>query len=423
LNLGLRWDFQQAYGSGDQSYLKLNNLWHNTQPRVGFIYDFTGVGKGKFFINYARFLETPIPLDINVRAGSDTTQTDININVNRLNAPVGSIVTADFGNLGATSTPIDVGLRPQTVDEYTAGFEYEVVKDLAIGFRGIYRAQGNVIEDGSFDDGHTYFLFNPGRRSGGETTEDLACLGDPAHGIAAQCFGKARRYYRALEFTATKRFTNNYQFIASYVFSSLIGNYEGLFRNDNGQSDPNITSLFDLVSLLANTYGRLPNDRPHQFKLDGSYRWPFKLLTGASFRAQSGIPFNALTPHEVYGNNEGFGVPRGTAIVPVVNAVSPGFPNTVDSIGSNRTPTTWNLDLNAYYPIHFGETKQLRLQLDWFNVFNNQRAIRLDETFSINSGIPGVANVPANQFPNPFYGAGQIFQFPSSLRLGVKFQF
>jgi outer membrane receptor protein involved in Fe transport len=423
LNLGLRWDFQQAYGSGDQSYIRLNNLWHNTQPRVGFIYDFTGVGKGKFFINYARFLETPIPLDINVRAGSDTTQTDININVNRLNAPVGSVVTADFGNLGATSTPIDVGLRPQTVDEYTAGFEYEVVKDLAIGFRGIYRAQGNVIEDGSFDDGHTYFLFNPGRRSGGETTEDLACLGDPAHGIAAQCFGKARRYYRALEFTATKRFTNNYQFIASYVFSSLIGNYEGLFRNDNGQSDPNITSLFDLVSLLANTYGRLPNDRPHQFKLDGSYRWPFKLLTGASFRAQSGIPFNALTPHEVYGNNEGFGVPRGTAIVPVVNAVSPGFPNTVDSIGSNRTPTTWNLDLNAYYPIHFGETKQLRLQLDWFNVFNNQRAIRLDETFSINSGIPGVANVPANQFPNPFYGAGTIFQFPSSLRLGLKFQF
>ena len=50
-------------------------------------------------------------------------------------------------------------------------------------------------------------------------------------------------------------------------------------------------------------------------------------------------------------------------------------------------------------------------------------AIRLDETFSINSGIPGVANVPANQFPNPFYGAGTIFQFPSSLRLGIKFQF
>ena len=66
-------------------------------------------------------------------------------------------------------------------------------------------------------------------------------------------------------------------------------------------------------------------------------------------------------------------------------------------------------------------SKQLRFQVDWFNVFNNQRAIRLDETFSINSGIPGVANI--RQFPNPFYGTGTIFQFPSSLRLGVKFQF
>ncbi|HEX8000168.1 MAG TPA: TonB-dependent receptor, partial [Pyrinomonadaceae bacterium] len=420
-NFGLRWDFQQSYGSGDQSYLKLNNFKDNLQPRVGLIWDFTGNGKGKVFVNFARFLETPIPLDLNVRAGSDTTQTDVNINVTRLNAGAGAQVGVggNFGNLGSTSTPIDPDLKPQTVNEATAGFEYEIVKDLAIGFRGIYRHQGTVIEDGSFDDGHSYFIFNPGE----SLTERLACAGDPAAGIAPQCFGRARRYYRAVEFTATKRFTNNYQFIASYVFSSLIGNYEGLFRNDNGQSDPNITSLFDLQSLLANTYGRLPNDRPHQFKFDGSYRTPFKLLIGASFRAQSGIPFNALTPHEVYGNNEGFGVPRGTAVVPAVNVTIPGFPNTVDSIGSTRTPTTYNLDLNAYYPIQFGENRQLRFQVDWFNVFNNQRAIRLDETFSINSGIPGVANVPANQFRNPFYGSGTIFQFPSALRLGLKFQF
>ena len=193
-----------------------------------------------------------------------------------------------------------------------------------------------------------------------------------------------------------------------------------MFRNDNGQADPNITSLFDLVSLLGNSYGRLPNDRPHQFKFDGSYRFPFKLLVGGSFRAQSGIPFNQLIPHPVYGNNEGFNVIRGTAIVPAVLANDPLFPNRVDSIGSNRTPTTMNLDLNAYYPISVGENKEIRIQVDWFNVFNSQRAIRLDETFQINSGIPGVANTAANRLPNPFYGAGTIFQFPSSLRLGIN---
>src|SRR6185295_2394147 len=356
LNGGLRWDYQQARGT-TSSYLKLNNFKDNLQPRLGLIWDFTGTGRGKFFANFARFLETPIPLDINVRAGGDDIQLDKNANVNHLNAGngVNNIIAgaaSGLGCLGCESTPIDAGLKPQTVNEFTGGFEYEVVQDLALGARYIYRNQAQVIEDGSFDDGTTYFLFNPGRRGNGETTEDKACLGIGG-APSAQCFGHARRYYRALELTATKRFTNNYQFIASYVYSSLIGNYEGLFRNDNGQSDPNITSLFDLVSLLNGLYGRLPNDRPHQFKLDGSYRTPWKLLVGASFRAQSGIPFNSLIPHPVYGNNEGFCiagvscVPRGTAIVPTVTAKQTGFPNVVNSIGSNRTPTTFNLDMNA----------------------------------------------------------------------------
>lgn len=409
VNLGLRWDFQQAYSAGGETYLTLNDFVSNTQPRLGFTWDFTGEGRGKVFANFARYLETPIPLDINVRASGNEIQNDFNSNVSRLNGAAGSTVLVAFGNLGNHVTPFDTGLKPQTVNEWTAGVEWGPagLRDLTFGFRGIYRAQDEVIEDGSFDDGTTYFLFNPGRRGTGnfETTEDLACK-DPLIG----CFGPARRYYRALEFTATKRFSNNYQFIASYVYSSLIGNYEGLFRNDNGQSDPNITSLFDLVSLLNGLYGRLPNDRPHQFKFDGSYQWPFKLMTSGSFRAQSGVPFNALVPHPLYGDNEGFCIP-GLSCVPRGTAINP-------FTGSNRTPTTWNLDLGAYYPISLGEGKQLRLQVDWFNVFNRQEAIKQDETFLINSGAPGITPVP-----NPFYGTGTIFQFPSAVRLGVKFQF
>jgi hypothetical protein len=76
------------------------------------------------------------------------------------------------------------------------------------------------------------------------------------------------------------------------------------------------------------------------------------------------------------------------------------------------------LDLGAYYPIQFGETRQLRFQVDWFNVFNSQKGLTLDQTFELNSGVAGVPPVR-----NPFYGSGLIFQFPSALRLGVKFQF
>ncbi|HEX8247069.1 MAG TPA: TonB-dependent receptor [Pyrinomonadaceae bacterium] len=407
LNIGARWDFQQAYGNGGVEYLKLNNFWHNLQPRIGFIWDFTGKGKGKVFANYARYLETPIPLDLNVRAGSGDAQTDKNFNVNTLNAPLNATVATGFGtrNLGHDATPIDADLKPQTVNEWNVGIEYEAMKDLVLGFRGIYRPQGTVIEDGSFDDGTTYFIFNPGE----STTEQLACDN-------GQCFGRARRFYRALEFTATRRFNNNFSFIASYVFSSLTGNYEGLFRNDNGQSDPNITSLFDLTSLLNNTYGRLPNDRPHQFKFNGTYVTPWRVVLSGNFYLQSGAPFNALVPHPVYGNNEGFLNPRGTTIVPT--PIAGGEGGLGNAVGTSRTPTTFNLDLGVYFPIKFGEKRELRFTADWFNVTNTQRAVKLDETFLINSGVTGVAPVA-----NPFFGTGQIFQYPSSLRLGAKFRF
>jgi outer membrane receptor protein involved in Fe transport len=407
INMGLRWDYQQAYGTSS-TYIALNNFISNMAPRLGFVWDFTGRGRGKIYANFAKYIETPIPLDINVRAGGDEIQLDKNINANRVNAPVGSVIfqgsAAGLGCLGCESTPIDSGLKPQSVNEVSAGLDYEVVRDLTLGVRGVYRSMGWVIEDGSFDDGTTYFLFNPGRRGRGlpdETTEDIAC-NSPGIG----CFGHARRYYRALEFTATKRFTQNWQMISSYTYSSLIGNYEGLFRNDNGQSDPNITSLFDLPSLLHNLYGRLPNDRPHQFKLNGTYRTPIKLTFSGNFYAQSGQPFNEFIPHPVYGNNEGLALPRGTAINPIT--------------GRNRTPTTFQLDLGAYYPVALGEKRELRFQFDWFNVTNTQRSIRDDETFTINSGIPGAQGI---QFPNPFYGTGLVFQFPSTVRLGVKFSF
>jgi outer membrane receptor protein involved in Fe transport len=420
-NIGVRWDYEQAYNNDGTSYIKFNNFWDNAAPRLGLIWDFTGKGKGKLYANYATFIETPVPLDVNVRAAGGNVQTDKNFNVDRINGPAGALIVPGVStgstNLGSDATPIDPGLKPQSIGEYSMGIEYEVAKDLALGARGIYRHMRNVIEDGSFDDGDTYFIFNPGRQEPG-TTEANACAGDPASGRIPRCFGRAQRFYRALELTATKRFTNNYQFIASYVFSSLTGNYEGLFRNDNGQSDPNITSLFDLQSLLDRTYGRLPNDRPHQFKFNGSYRTPFKLLVSGNFYIQSGTPFNQLIPHPIYGNNEGFAVQRGTAIVPVVTATQAGFPNIVNSIGSNRTPTTMNLDLGVYYPIKIGEKKELRLTGDWFNVFNSQRALTLDQTFSINSGTASVAPVQ-----NAFYGSALLVQAPSAFSIGAKFSF
>jgi len=79
---------------------------------------------------------------------------------------------------------------------------------------------------------------------------------------------------------------------------------------------------------------------------------------------------------------------------------------------------TYNTDIGVYYPIKVQETRELRLTADWFNVFNTQRAVTLDQTSLINSGITGVPPIT-----NPFWGAALLVQAPSQWRYGAKFSF
>ena len=74
-----------------------------------------------------------------------------------------------------------------------------------------------------------------------------------------------------------KRFSNNFQFIASALWSRLEGNYDGNFQASTGQLDPNLNSAYDYADFSVNNNGRLSNDRPSQFKLDGYYRFDFGL--------------------------------------------------------------------------------------------------------------------------------------------------
>ena len=53
--------------------------------------------------------------------------------------------------------------------------------------------------------------------------------------------------------TATKRYSNNWQLIASYVWSKLEGNYDGTNQISTGQLDPNINSAFDYGDFLINS--------------------------------------------------------------------------------------------------------------------------------------------------------------------------
>ena len=75
-----------------------------------------------------------------------------------------------------------------------------------------------------------YTLTNPGEATPTLAPELGARFEDPIHS------------YDAVEVTLDRPFAGRWSGMASYRWSRLHGTFEGFYRDDNGQSDPGITS-------------------------------------------------------------------------------------------------------------------------------------------------------------------------------------
>ncbi len=406
LKLGVRADAANVTGArsnltigpGLSQGIKLS-FQDQIQPRVGFTWDYAHNGRSKLFAHYGKFYES-IPLDINVRAFGNESYDMYYYWYPDSGLPSrgeGGILPVNPGYLKyhlllGGGTAADNSLGGQYLEEYVLGTEYEVMTNLAVGVKGIYRRLGQVIEDISVDDADTYFITNPGGcyDVNPVTGEEL----DPP-----TCFPYPSRIYRGVELSVNKRFSDNWQMYASLLWSRNKGNYGGLFRQDNGQLDPNITSLYDLPSLLKGAYGLLPNDRKWQFKAFGSYKWDFGLVTGVNFSWMSGVPISRLGSHEIYGGDERFIGNRGEW---------------------GRTPTLMDMDLHLAYPFKMGDF-DLELMLDVFHVFNMQQITSVDETYSYCYSDEEDASDPTCL--NSRWGNATAYQSPRNYRLGIKFSF
>lgn len=228
-------------------------------------------------------------------------------------------------------------------------------------------------------------------------------------------FVKPIRRYNAVEFELDKRFSNHWLAFVNFRWGNLWGNYEGAFRNDNGQSDPGISSLFDftpgLLGLLGDQFlpGYLSTDRRTVGNLFLSYNigtdtpWiaGLKGLTvGAGLRGQSGVPLSLLGDHPIYLNQ---------GEVPVGGRGAAG-----------RTPASQQLDLHLDYPVslHASEKYSLKLAMDMFNVTNSQYQTGRVQYTQLSS--PGVGAIPAL---NADYGRPTSFQAPFYARGSVRFEF
>jgi len=226
-------------------------------------------------------------------------------------------------------------------------------------------------------------------------------------------FVKPVRRYQAAEFELDKRLNNHWLARVNLRWGTLYGNYEGAYRNDNGQSDPGISSLFDFtagaLNLLGNQFanGDLSSDRRAVGNLLLSYnvgsdtrflRGAKGLTLATGLRGQSGVPLSKLGDHPIYLNQ---------GEVPIGGRGAAG-----------RTPSTLQLDLKAEYPRTFHDKYTVKLAMDAFNVTNSKfqtGRVQYTQTPAAGVGVPP----PLNQD----YGRPTSFQAPFYARASVRFEF
>jgi len=237
--------------------------------------------------------------------------------------------------------------------------------------------------------------------------------GDPAPDGIADGFVNPVRIYKSMEFEVNKSFAKNWQLRANYRIAKLFGNYEGTFRNDNGQSDPNISSLFDFTqgdfNLLGAQFtpGVLNQDVRHLANGFVSYTFGnhyMKGLTmGTSVHFQTGIPINDLLAHPVYQNAGE--IPSGGR-------------------GSLARTQNWGqVDFHADYPIRLTERSKIRLGADLFNVTNNRTQLRVDQNEQRSLGVANADFLKPTQGNAPALSPNPGFQRPFYARFAVRYEF
>jgi TonB dependent receptor/Carboxypeptidase regulatory-like domain/TonB-dependent Receptor Plug Domain len=190
---------------------------------------------------------------------------------------------------------VDPDLKPARSQEFTLGIDHELSRTMSLGARYAHKwvdyaieAVCNFTPSGEEDCG----VNNPG--FGSELGVYPLGRNNPAQ-------PPAKRDYYGIEVRLRKRLANRWSADVSYLYSYLRGNWSGIASSDEavGSLQPNSGRAFNLLYYSFDaqgnpTFGRLGTDRPHQFKLQGTYDLPWGTLVGVNAIVESGIPKSTI---------------------------------------------------------------------------------------------------------------------------------
>lgn len=305
LNIGLRWDRQQAFlpaqqGPAGQTFSEVGNVitWNNNWgPRFGISYDVTGNAKTLVKASYGEFWLYPgadFASSINPNAATWYRQyrwtTDLNRNGSWDPGEEGALLGVSGGSV---STALDPNLQNTYTRQLTGYLEREVAPNFGIRsgivWNGRRQIRGTIRADRPFDGYNVPITVrDPGPDGRAGTADDGASF--TAYNLAPQYSGltavnlttnlpdSLNSDYYTWEITATRREVGRWSLLASFA--------ETWSRETNVGAGGSFTP-----NALINTDNARNDYKTWQGKINATVRLPYDLRVTPIFRHQSGTPF------------------------------------------------------------------------------------------------------------------------------------
>lgn len=387
---------------------------NNVAPRLSFAWDPLGDKRTSLHGAYGIFFDnhiTALSGITNLINGSSNVRTFVAQLPNT--APIGawnapgrrlpeSALPAGYASLEIS---IDPGLETPYAHHASFGVDRELPGQVGLSASFVY-ARG-FEQLGTIDFNPIVPALGAGRRP-----EDVnGVAGTSASILQYSSFGET--WYRALTVSADKRFSNRYQFLASYTLSKADDNstdFQSAFIPQNNGSGRNRQDLTGVPVGFNPDDERGPStqDQRHRFVFSGLYVLPAEVQVSSIVTIASGRPYNILAGADLNGDGNGGAVPPDRARVnPADHASSVGrnsgtLPNqaAVDLRVSRRFPLSGRVRLDGIFEV--------------FNLFNRTNYTEINNIF----GTGVYPTSPVSTF-GQFTQAGP----PLQVQLAVKINF
>jgi len=396
--------------------VRQNPLYHNWGPRVSATFDVSGNGKSVLKASWGSYLDqinTGTPPNPNAAINQVYAWNDVNGDFifQKGNAAWDGLryVGGEFGALQQTNNlavaPFNRDVRRPRRDEVSITFDHELFPNLLVNV-GYFRtrereAQGQVDQNIELWDSlfTRITLTDPGRDGVLNTADDapLTVYNQNQTGAVTSPRtindDRLGNRYHGIDFTATRRYSNGWQLLAGYTYST---------------TKVDMTSLANPNFAFVNAAGE--NGRRHNFKASGSYDLPYGILFGFGFRLNSGLPITRT-----------WQIPSCSATV-VSNCVrQASFAINTEPRGEQLLDWLHTLDLRGGRRFRFG-SQELELSLDFYNVTNANTTFAVRQTTGRSSIRPaGDPTAPVQSIAS-FLSPTNVLA-PRVMRLNVQYRF